>query len=130
MILIDTSAWVEYLRDGHQATADDVEGHLIHGDAITTEPVVMEILQGGRSAHHVEDLKAVLSRADLSPVESSDFSEAALLYRLCRINGETVPSSIDCLIAAIAIRSNVAVLHHDKDFAALARHTPLAVRSA
>jgi predicted nucleic acid-binding protein len=32
-----------------------------------------------------------------------------------------------CLIAAVAIRNDVPVLHHDADFDVLARHTPLRV---
>lgn len=34
---------------------------------------------------------------------------------------------IDCLIAAVPIRSRVAVLHADADFDLIARHTELAV---
>ncbi len=33
----------------------------------------------------------------------------------------------DCLIAAVAIRNDVPVLHHDTDFDVLARYTPLRV---
>lgn len=36
-------------------------------------------------------------------------------------------SLIDCLIAAVALRHGVPVLHHDADFEALARHTPLQI---
>lgn len=125
MTLIDTSAWVEYLRDGDPVVADAVERLLDSGQAEITEPVVMEILQGGRTEAHVRQLKGLLWSARLMPVEGADYGEAAFLYRLCRANGETVRSSIDCLIAAVAVRAQVPVLHHDKDFDALARHTPL-----
>lgn len=105
--------------------ADAVERLLDSGQAEITEPVVMEILQGGRTEAHVRQLKGLLWSARLMPVEGADYGEAAFLYRLCRANGETVRSSIDCLIAAVAVRAQVPVLHHDKDFDALARHTPL-----
>jgi predicted nucleic acid-binding protein len=40
----------------------------------------------------------------------------------------TVRSGVDCLIAACAIRNGLAVLHHDRDFDALARVSPLESR--
>ena len=46
-------------------------------------------------------------------------------YRTCRRNGDTVRKLVDCLIAAVAIRADVELLHADADFEALARHTPL-----
>jgi predicted nucleic acid-binding protein len=124
-MLADTSAWIEFVRDGHQATADRLESMLETGEACITEPVVLEVLQGGRSEAHVRSLQGLLWRARLLTVESGDYAEAAFLYRVCRANGVTVRSSLDCLIAAVAIRTGVPVLHHDRDFDLLARHTPL-----
>lgn len=128
MIVIDTSAWIEYLRDGRQSVADAVEVLLDAGQAAVTEPVIMEVLQGARSELHSQQLIGLLSRASLVPVEGRDFSQAALLYRLCRANGDTVRSSIDCLVASAAIRTGLPVLHSDRDFAVLGRHTPLVER--
>ncbi len=50
-----------------------------------------------------------------------------MLYRACRQNGATVRKLIDCLIAAVAIRANVPILHADADFDTLAHHTSLRV---
>jgi predicted nucleic acid-binding protein len=60
-------------------------------------------------------------------MQASDYDAAALLYRQCRRQGETVRKLIDCLIAAVAIRAGIAVLHNDRDFDVLARHTELQV---
>ncbi len=56
-----------------------------------------------------------------------DYEEAAALYRRCRAGGETIRNLLDCLIAAVAIRNNAPVLHRDRDFDALARHTELQI---
>jgi predicted nucleic acid-binding protein len=48
-----------------------------------------------------------------------------VLYRLCRSEGETVRALTACLIAVVALRTSVAVLHSDRDFDVLARHTGL-----
>jgi predicted nucleic acid-binding protein len=101
------------------------------GDKIATcDPVSMEILAGARDERHLRDLRRLLASATLLALESIDYEEAAALYRICRRNGETPRKLIDCLIAAIAIRADAAVLHQDADFDVLSRHTLLRIDSA
>jgi predicted nucleic acid-binding protein len=126
MILIDTSAWVEFLRDTGSPVCERVDAVL--GEEIaTTHPIRMEMLAGARDERHLGDLRGLLARASLIPVEPVDYEEAASLYRACRRGGETVRRLIDCLIAAVSIRASTPVLHADRDFEVLARHTPLAL---
>lgn len=124
MTVIDTSAWVEFVRDGDAETADAVEQLIRQGGALT-EPIVMEMLAGARSGRHGTQLRSLLGTVDLLPVASADWADAALLYRMCRVNGVTIRSMVDCLIAAVAVRHDVPVLAKDRDFEALAAHTPL-----
>lgn len=131
MILIDTSAWIEFLRGdqgGDPAIRADVRKLLIEGAALT-EPIIMEILAGARSGRHQGQLRALLGSATLLPVDPEDWADAALLYRMCRVNGTTVRSMVDCLIAAVSIRNDVAVLAKDRDFGTLAAHTPMRLAS-
>ncbi|MBM7517845.1 hypothetical protein [Nocardioides nitrophenolicus] len=46
----------------------------------------------------------------------TDFSDAATIHRAARRQGRTVRNSVDCLIAAIAIRHDVPLLHRTADF--------------
>lgn len=126
MILIDTSAWVEFLRDTGSAVCARVDA-LLDSDIATCYPVRMELLAGARDEQHLRDLRGLLARGSLLPTEPVDYEEAAALYRACRRRGETVRKLIDCLISATAIRMSVPVLHADNDFELLARHTPLQV---
>lgn len=126
MILIDTSAWVEFLRDTGSAVCARVDA-LLDADIATCHPVRMELLAGARDEQHLSDLRGLLARGSLLPTEPADYEEAAALYRTCRRGGETVRKLIDCLISATAIRMSVPVLHADNDFEVLARHTPLQV---
>jgi len=128
-LLADTSAWVEYLRGTGSATSQSLKQHLADDALLTTDVVVMEILAGARDDAHEARLAAVLSLAFPVPVERVDWTDAARLQRRCRARGETVRRLPDCLIAAVAIRADVAVLHRDKDFDTLARHTALRARS-
>jgi hypothetical protein len=126
MILIDTSAWVEFLRDTRSPVCERVE-ELLGSDIAICEPVRMEILSGARSDAHLRDLRRLLARASLIETQSMDYEYAASLYRSCRRAGDTVRSLIDCLIATVALRAGASVLHYDRDFDVLARHSELLV---
>ena len=60
-----------------------------------------------------------------SPMERPVFEDAVQLYRTARRRGFTVRSSVDCLIAACAIRHGLTVLHTDRDYTSLSRISPL-----
>ena len=129
MILVDTSAWIELLRGtGHPAHAT-LRHHLERRAPIaTTEPVIMELLAGTRGAAERTRLRGrLLALPRLAVRGLADFEAAAELYRACRGRGATVRKLIDCLIAAVAIREQATVLHNDRDFDVLARHTRLRV---
>jgi len=125
--LVDTSAWVEYLR----ATGSDVHHQVrrLIGSGATlhaTDVIVMEVLAGARNEPHLVELRRLLSRCGFVAVAGlSDYEVAASLYRRCRGAGETVRALNDCLIAAVAVRSGFDVLAADRDFAVLAHHTEL-----
>lgn len=124
MILVDTSAWIEFLRDTGSTVCNTVD-HLLEADLVICDAISMEVFAGARDEQHLVQLRGLLARATLVSLTPEDYEHAAALYRTCRRNGETVRRLIDCLIAAVAIRSNAPVLHADTDFAVLARHTPL-----
>lgn len=124
MILVDTSAWVEFLRDTGSPVCMRVD-ELLDGEIATCDPIRMEVLAGARDESHLHDLRRLLARASVIDVVPGDYEDAAALYRTCRRRGETVRKLIDCLIGAIAVRVQVPVLQADSDFEVLARHTSL-----
>ena len=127
MILVDTSAWIELLRaTGHPAHVT-LRHHLERRSPIaTSEPIIMEILAGTRNRGEGTRLRARLVALPRLAVRGlADFESAAELYRACRGRGSTVRKLIDCLIAAVAVRENATLLHNDRDFELLARHTRL-----
>ena len=128
MILVDTSAWIEFLRDTGSGICNRVE-ELIESEVAVCDPIRMEVLAGARSERHLRGLRGLLARTTLLPTAPADYDEAAVLYRACRGEGETIRKLIDCLIGSIAIRAGTAVLHNDSDFDVLARHTALRVDS-
>jgi predicted nucleic acid-binding protein len=124
VILVDTSAWIEFLRDTGSPVCEAVD-RLLDQDLAVTDAIRMELLAGARDEQHLRDLRGLIARTTVLATTPGDHDQTAALYRACRQRGETVRKLIDCLIGAVAIREDVEVLHLDSDFAALARHTPL-----
>lgn len=131
MLLLDTSAWIEYLRATGSETNTRVRIALEHDHEPlgTTDVVVMELLAGARGHRHRDALRRLLyGRCEFVGVRGPlDFEQGAELYRTCRARGETIRKLNDCLIAAVAIRSDATLLHRDADYDAIARHTALRV---
>jgi hypothetical protein len=91
-----------------------------------TEPVVMELLAARRPLRQLAKVRRRLLTFRMLRVGGLETYElAATIQRACRARGETIRSSIDCLIAAVAIRESVSLIASDRDFEVIARHTPL-----
>ena len=91
----------------------------------------MEVLAGARDDADREWLRRLLYSQHFIPTDGpADYESAAELYRLCREGGETPRQLTDCLIAAIAIRSDAELLCEDADFLVIARHTELRLAAA
>ena len=119
---------MEFLRDTRSPVCEEVD-RLLGSDIAVTDPVLMEVLAGARDEQHLNELRGLLARGRMLHCEAVDSDMAAALFRRCRRRGETVRRLIDCLIAAVAIRNNVPVLHADADFNVLARHTELTLHA-
>ena len=128
IVLIDSSAWIEFVRRTGSHANHAVRDAIRSDEAATTDAVRLELLAGVARTMPVDALSNLLDGCqELDQERQTDVETAASLYLICRRAGETVRSLNDCLIAAIAIRHRVAVLHQDRDFEVLARHTDLQV---
>ena len=78
MILIDSSAWVEFLRDTGSPACRRVDA-LLGEDIAVCDPIRMEVLAGARSEAHLKDLRALLARASALPTESRHYEMASAL---------------------------------------------------
>ena len=126
MILVDTSAWVEFLRDTGSPACTRVD-ELLGDEIAVCDPVRMEVLAGARDELHLASLRRLLARAQVLPTRPEHYDEAAALYRRCRVMGDTPRRLVDCVIAAVALAVDAAVVHADADFEVLARHTALRI---
>lgn len=132
MILVDTSAWVEFDR----ATGSAVDQRLTEliragGPIAVTEPIVMEVTAGARTDERESDLRGLLLRFDLLGLDvAADFDAAVRIYRTCRRNGITPCGMVDCLIASVAGRNGARLLAHDADLCRIADVTGIRLDGA
>jgi len=129
MILVDSSAWIEYLRDTGSAACIRLT-ELLASDApmATCDTVMMEILSGTTSEKEANELMRLLNRSRFYPVRPLfDSTGAAAIYRRCRRAGFTPRRLNGCLIAAVALEYDLAILHRDRDFERIAEVTGLRV---
>jgi hypothetical protein len=123
VILVDTSVWIDLLN-GRRASRPKEEELL---NFATCGPVAQEVLEGLRDHAWAQAFReAFLAIPVLSnPLPVETFLAAAEIYRQGRRKGYTIRSSVDCLIAAIAIENDVPIWHKDRDYEAIARFSSL-----
>jgi predicted nucleic acid-binding protein len=127
-ILVDTTVWIDFFRRISSRETELFKQALERREQIFTAGIIaQEILQGIRQdSQHRSVLQYLLlfSRID---DEFGDYLTAANIYRNLRKRGLTIRSPVDCLIAALAMKQNVFLLHNDSDFTAIAQHFPLSI---
>jgi predicted nucleic acid-binding protein len=127
VIVVDTSAWVEFLRKTGSAVNLLLRQLIEEGaELAVTEVVVMKVSAGARSQEQAAELRGQLLAFPLLTLGGLEgFDAAAELYRACRAEGESVRELSDCLVAAPTIAAGATLLQADRDFEILARHTEL-----
>jgi predicted nucleic acid-binding protein len=123
VILVDTSAWVEYdRRTGSAVDRRLTELIATDGPIALTEPIIMEVLVGARDEEREALLRRLLLRFELLQFDAvTDFDGAVRIYRTCRRAGVTPRGMVDCVVASVARRSGATLLCQDRDFERIAR---------
>ena len=122
MILIDTSAFIEFLNKTGSPFDREIESLISSNeDTAIADIVLTEVLQGIREDKDYLEVKQSLLSFSIYSLKSVDsFVAAADLYRKCRKKGHTIRNTVDLLIAQIAIENDLILLHNDRDFDTLA----------
>jgi predicted nucleic acid-binding protein len=123
VILVDSSAWIEYLRNTDHPVSATLHGLLTRGaDVRITEPIMMELLAGADTPAREAAISRLTNGLNLIPVDPAvDYRAAAAIFVAAGRIGKRIRSLNDCLIAAVAIRSEAELLHKDRDFEEIAK---------
>lgn len=115
MTLVDSSAWIEFLRkNGNPATSARVDALLESDTAAICGMVELEVLQGLRQ-HEARRLHTLLQALHFLETTRADYVNAGHRLRRLRQKGVTIPAS-DSLIASVAARHGHPVLTTDRHF--------------
>ena len=99
MKLVDTSSWIEYLRDSESEAGNRVEELVLTGDAGWCDLTAVELWHGVRGGREKRDLAELEREVALFPVDADAWQTARRLAVRCRDAGLTVPVA-DIVIAA------------------------------
>ena len=126
MVIIDTSAWIEYLKDGIPLVVKKVDQCLEQNLVGIGDLVYCEIMQGIRSPRERSKVSSLLlSLPQFNMVGFSIAEKSAANYRLLRSKGVTVRKTIDVLIGTFCAVQGFQIVHYDSDFDLMAKHIGL-----
>jgi predicted nucleic acid-binding protein len=124
LILVDSSVWIDFLSATPGRAGAELRRMIAEVEPFAMAGVVVaEVLQG--LTRNVSQIEHYLSQWEmLEPNGFATYREAATIFRLARSKGVTL-TTIDTLIAAIALEHRASVFTLDHDFARIARMTRL-----
>jgi predicted nucleic acid-binding protein len=126
LILVDSSVWIDFFSSSPGRAGAELRRMIAEAEPFAiTGVIVAEVLQG--LTRNVTQIEHHLSQWEmLEPRGFATYREAAAVFRLARAKGITL-TSIDTLIAAVALEHGASVFTLDKDFARIARIAPLSL---
>jgi predicted nucleic acid-binding protein len=126
LILVDSSVWIDFFNQAPSRAGKELRRMISDAEPLAlTGVVVTEILQG--LTRGVTQIERYLAMWDmLEPSGFATYREAASLFRLARSKGLSL-TTIDTVVAAIALEHRATLFTLDKDFSRIARitHLPL-----
>lgn len=124
MILVDTSVWIDFFSSSPTRAGLELRRMIADAEPLAISGVIVsEFLQGlTRDVNRIEQYLLLWNM--LEPSGFSTYREAATIYRAARVKGISL-TTIDTLIAAIALEYSTALFTLDKDFSRIAQIVPL-----
>jgi hypothetical protein len=128
VIVVDTSVLIDFFKGKTTPAAARFREIESEGIPFALPRICgQELLQGARDEREWRLLDEYLGTQCLLDVSQGflSYTEAARIFFDCRRRGITLRSSIDCLIAQIALEQDATLLHDDDDFESIAEARPL-----
>jgi hypothetical protein len=125
MILVDTSVWIDVLKDKTGEMVRAFRDRIGVEDIVFSGFIQLELLQGAKDELEWSRLDEYLATQYYLEAVEVTWRNAARIYFDLRGSGITVRSPIDCCIACVAMEAGALLLHRDRDFENIAAITPL-----
>ena len=130
--MVDSSVWIDFFNKRKTNQVEKLKSLI--PNTVTTgyiyllPIIVQEILQGINDDYYFKVVQENLfgfRRLEPEPYELA--LESVDLYRMLRKKGQTIRKANDCIIAAACIEHKFTLIHNDKDFNSIAKHTSLKI---
>jgi predicted nucleic acid-binding protein len=124
LILVDSSVWVDFFSSAPGRAGGELRRMIEDAEPFALPGlVVAEVLQG--LTREIRRIELYLAQWDiLEPSGVGTYREAAVIYRAARAKGITL-TTIDSVIAAIALEHGASVFTLDQGFSRVKRIAPL-----
>lgn len=125
MILIDSSVWISFLNPRISETDSIVESLVRPSNqAVITGIIFQEVLQGIRSEKSFHLVQKLMRRLPFLEPDQKTYLKAAQVFRALATRGRS-GTTVDVLIAALAIQYNARLFTLDRGFQVISEHTDL-----
>ena len=115
MVVIDTSAWIKYLRDPDSESGRVTDSLLLGREVVMVGMVLAEVLQGARTRRELDILRDRLTALRFLHTDQETWISVGELALHLRERGAMIPIT-DLIIAAVAMRHNEPVYTLDDHF--------------
>lgn len=120
MILVDTSVWIDVLKDRTGNIVRKFHARIGTEIIVFSRFVQLELLQGAKDETEWKRLDEYLTTQYYIEATENTWRQAAAIYFELRKSGITIRSPIDCCIACIDMEAPATLLHRDRDYAKIA----------
>jgi len=128
MVLVDTTVWIDFFADRNEPHVAALQELIENQEDLCLCGIIFaEVLQGIRSDADFVETKDYFDDLIFLPMRQTTFVQAAEVYRSLRKRGVTIRKPVDCMIASVAIEYDIRLLHNDRDFDYIAKHSKLRV---
>ena len=130
MILVDSSAWIDYFKGTITTQTDSLDRLLGRQVLAVGDLILVEVLQGFDDERDFKNALRILTSLPVVELGGEEIAiQAAKNFRSLRKLGVTVRKTIDTVIATRCIESGYQLLHNDRDFDPFEKHLGLRVLS-
>ena len=122
MILVDSSVWIDHLRDTVTGPVGHLRSLISRDDLLVGDLILCEVLQGLRNDTEAKFVEEALREFEIVSLVDPELAvKAASNYRFLRTRGYTVRRTIDLIIGTFCIERGHSLLHGDRDFTPMTR---------
>ncbi len=126
MILVDTSAWIDYFNGKQNIHTEILNSSIVDGTVAIGDIIFLEILHSFRNDKDYQKVRSRLATLDQYELFGTDMVyRCADNYRTLRKKGITIRATTDVIIATYCIQHKLPLLFIDRDFNPFVNHLGL-----